>query len=333
MMENDRTVSTGRLFSSPDVEEARRFFAGKSRDMTDKRMEVSEAVSRFVHDGDYFASGGFGMIRISTAVLHEIVRQRKQNLGFAGHTTTHDFEILCAGRSFNRCDVAYIVGLEVRGLSPQARRYMESGQVEVTEWTNATLGWRYKAAAMGLPYLPARSILGTDTFKYSAAKVVECPFTGEKLAAVPALFPDVSVIHVHRADKYGNAQIDGISVADWDLARASKHLIITAERIVDTDDIRRAPELTQIPYWLVDAVCHVPYGCYPGNMPYEYYFDDDHLTEWFAAEKDDVSLETFLNKYIYRTKDFTEYLALKGGESRMAELHALEPLRRGQETL
>ncbi|MEW5873390.1 MAG: CoA-transferase [Chloroflexota bacterium] len=333
MSDSEMNVSVGELFIPPDVNGARRFFAEKSRDMTSKLMEVSEAVERFVHDGDYLGSGGFGMIRISTAVLHEIVRQRRQYLGLAGHTTTHDFEILAAGRCFDRCDVAYIVGLEMRGLSPAARRYMESGAVRVTEWSNAALGWRFKAAAMGLPYLPARTMLGTDTFKYSAAKEILCPFTGEKLAALPALYPDVSMIHVHRADIYGNAQIDGISVADWDLARASKRLIITTERVVDTSEIRRSPELTQIPYWLVDAVCHVPYGSYPGNMPYEYYLDGDHLDEWLEAEKDETVFEAFLQKYIFGTKNFAEYLALKGGEAHMAELRALEPLRRSQEGL
>jgi glutaconate CoA-transferase subunit A len=328
MPDGEMNTSVGMLFSPPDVNEARRHFEEKSRAMTSKLMSVSEAVTRFVHDGEYFASGGFGMVRISTAVLHEIVRQRKQHLGFAGHTATHDFEILAAGRCFDRCDVAYIVGLEMRGLSPQARRYMESGAVQVTEWSNATLGWRFKAAAMGLPFLPARTLLGTDTFKYSAAREIHCPFTGEKLAALPALYPDVAVIHVHRADIYGNAQFDGIGVADWDVARASKRLIVTTERIVETADIRRKPELTQIPYWLVDAVCHVPYGCYPGNMPYEYYLDAAHLDEWVEAEKDEALLEAFLQKYIYGTKDFSEYLALRGGEAHLAGLRALEPLHR-----
>jgi glutaconate CoA-transferase subunit A len=333
MSEAESHNPVGELFSAPDINEARRFFAQKPRTSVDKLMSVSEAVRRFVHDGDYVASGGFGMVRIATAILHEIVRQHRQHLGFSGHTATHDFEIMAAGRCFDRCDAAYIVGLEVRGLSPQARRYMESGNVRVTEWSNATLGWRYRAAAMGLPFLPSRSLLGTDTFRHSAAREITCPFTGEKLAAIPALYPDVGIIHVHRADIYGNAQIDGISVADWDLARASKHLIITTEYLVGTEEIRRAPEHTQIPYWLVDAVCHVPYGSYPGNMPYEYYFDERHLTEWFEAEKDEPTLDAFLKKYIYGTKDFTEYLALKGGESRMAELRALEPLHRGLEEI
>jgi glutaconate CoA-transferase subunit A len=328
MLDEKAITPEGTLFLPPDVEGARRFFAQKSRAMTDKIMSVSEAVERFIHDGDYLASGGFGGVRISTAILHEVVRQHKKRLGFAGHTATHDFQIMAAGRCFDHCDASYIVGLEVRGLSPNARRYMESGEVRVTEWSNATLGWRYKAAAMGLPFLPARSLLGTYTFKCSGAKEITCPFTGVKLLAVPALFPDVGLIHVHRADIYGNAQIDGISVADWDVARASKRLIITTERLVSTDEIRRDPSKTISPYWLADAVCHVPYGSYPGNMPYEYYSDEEHLAEWMEAEKDPATLDAFLEKYIYGTKNFSEYLALKGGEKRIAELRAMEPLRR-----
>ncbi len=327
-MSDPLNVSQGELFSDPDVNAAREFFKHKSRALTNKLMSVSDAVSRLIHDGDYLASGGFGGVRISTAPLHEIVRQRKKNMGLSGHTATHDFQILAAGKCFDRCDIAYVVGLEMRGLSPNARRLMESGEVRVTEWSNATLGWRYKAAVMGVPFLPARSILGTDVFTHSAAKEITCPFTGQRLAAIPALFPDVGIIHVHRADVYGNAQVDGISIADYDMARASKRLIVTTERIVSTDEIRRDPSKTIVPYWLTDAVCHVPYGSYPGNMPYEYYSDEAHLAEWMGAEKDQAALDTFLGKYIFGTKNFEEYLALKGGEKRMAELRALEPLRR-----
>jgi glutaconate CoA-transferase subunit A len=245
-------VSTGQLFMDPNVETARAFFRDKPRTLTNKLVSVAEAVSTFIHDGDYLASGGFGGVRIASALLHEIVRQRRRHLGLS----------------------AYVVGLEMRGLSPNARRIMESGEVAVTEWTNATLDWRYKAASMGVPFLPARTMLGTDTFKHSAAKVITCPFTAQKLLAVPALFPDVAIIHVHRADVFGNCQIDGITIADFDVARASKRVIISTERLVSTDEIRREPVKTLLPYYLVDAVCHVPNGSYPGNMPYEYYSDE-----------------------------------------------------------
>jgi len=317
------------LFTDPSPDAARAFFRKKSRAMTNKVMSVKEAVSKFIHDGEYLASGGFGTNRISTAVMHEIVRQKKRNLSFAGHTTTHDFEILCAGnrngeKLLARVDAAYIVGLEARGLSPQARRVMQSGEIEVCEWTNYALAVRLRAAAAGVPYMPTRNMLGTDTFTRSAAKEVLCPFTGVKLAAMPALYPDVAVIHVHESDDSGNCRIRGISVADFELARASKRLIITAERLVTNDEIRNTPEATIIPAFCVDAVCEVPFGSYPGNMPGEYFSDEDHLSEWLRVEKDEDEFGRFLDKYIYGVPDFAAYLQLCGGRERMKELHAQE---------
>jgi glutaconate CoA-transferase subunit A len=320
---------SGPLFMDPDPERARAFFRDKPRALADKRMSVAEAVARWVHDGHYLASGGFGSNRIATAALHEIVRQRKRNLGFAGHTTTHDFQILAAGnmdggRLLARVDVSYIVGLEARGLSPQARRVIESGSVEVCEWTNYALACRFRAAAMGVPFLPLRSMLGTDTLAHSAARIVECPFTGRPLVAVPALYPDVALIHVHESDAYGNCRIRGISVADYELARASKRVIITAERLIGNEEIRAAPHATLIPAFCVDAVCEVPCGGYPGNMPGEYFSDEEHLQQWLRVEKGEAELRAFLDKYIYGVADFAAYLRLCGGEERIKTLRELE---------
>ena len=117
-------------------------------------------------------------------------------------------------------------------------------------------------------------MMGTDTFEHSAAKEMHCPFTGRKLLALPALSPDVALIHVHRADVYGNCQIDGIIMADDDIAKASKRVIITTEKIISNDEIRREPNRTIIPYWCVDAVIEMPFGSYPGNMPGEYFSDE-----------------------------------------------------------
>jgi glutaconate CoA-transferase subunit A len=317
----------GDLFMSPDVDAARAYFRQKSRAMTDKRMSVRDAVAAFIHDGDYLATGGFGSVRLSTAVLHEIVRRHRRNLGFSGHSTTHDFQILAAGRVIDRCDISYVVGLELRGLSPNGRRLMESGAVRTTEWSNAGLGWRYKAAAMGVPFLPVRTMLGSDTGRYSAAREITCPYTGGTYLAVPALFPDVAVIHVHQADIYGNAEIQGVSIVDLDLAQAARRLILTTERIVNTEIFRSDPRRTSIPYWLVDAVCLVPYGSYPGEMPFEYGADDAHFTEWLEAERDPEIFETFLEKHIYSTQDFEEYLALACPPERLAQLRASDPLR------
>ena len=267
---------SGPLFTDPNSDTAREAFHVKPKALVDKLMTVPEAVRNFIDDGDYLSTGGFGGDRIAPSVLHEIVRQRKQNLGLAGHTTTHDFQILCCGNQtgrgqlLSRVDVAYIVGLEARGLSPHARRVVESGDVALCEWTNYTLALRLQAAAMGVPYLPTRSLVGTDTFERSAARTVTCPFTDQTLAAIPALWPDVAAIHVHEADCFGNCRLLGTSVSDWFVARAAKKVIVTCERVISNEEIRSNPTATVIPFYCVDAVCEVPYGSYPGNMPYEY---------------------------------------------------------------
>jgi len=314
----------GRLFTDPDPDKAREFFQGKSRKMTDKVMSLKEAVEKFVHDGEYLTIGGFGANRTPIAACHEIVRQGRKNMGFAGHTSTHDFEILCAGEVFDKLDIAYIIGLEARGLSSCARRYMESGKVEVTEWTNYSLSARLKAAAMGVPFVPTRNVLGTDTFHYSGGKMAKCPFTGKKLMLQPALYPDISVIHVHEADIYGNSRVRGITISDLDLARATKRLIITTERLISNEEIRRDPTLTSIPFYLVDAVCEIPFGAYPGNMPYEYFSDEEHLREWLKAERDPAVFKEFLKRNIYDCKDHAEYIEKNGGIKKMNELRAKE---------
>lgn len=322
----------GELFTDPSANQLRATFAKKSKSLVEKAMTVADAVDRFIHDGDYLGIGGFGADRLPVAVVHEILRQNKQNLGFAGHTATHDFQLLCAGnlmgraQTLARLDVAYVVGLEARGLSPHARRVMESGEVQCTEWTNYALAVRLKAAAMGVPFLPARNMLGTDTFARSAGRVIECPFTSEKLIALPALSPDVSAIHVHEADCYGNCRIRGTTVADLELARASKRLIVTCERLIPNEEIRRDPTQTVIPFFCVDAVCEVPFGSYPGNMPYEYFSDEEHLKLWLTTERDPEQFARFLDEHIYDVEDFDAYLQLCGGIPRMQQLRRQELL-------
>ena len=320
----------GPLYADPSANRAREFFRTKPRALVDKVVSVKEAVARLVNDGEYLAVGGFGGDRLPTAVCHEIVRQKKQNLTIAGHTATHDFQILCAGnltgrgKLISRVDAAYIVGLEARGLSPHARRVMESGEIETTEWSNYVLAVRFKAAAMGVPFLPVRSMLGTDTFRKSPAKEIACPFTGDKLLAIPACWPDVAAIHVHEADRFGNCRIRGTTVADPDLARAAKKLIVTCERLIPNDDIRSDPTRTVIPFYCVDAICEVPFGSYPGNMPYEYFSDEDHLRLWLEVEEKPAEYQKFIDRYIFGVADFTEYLQLCGGLARLQKLRQEE---------
>ncbi len=316
----------GTLFTDTDPDKARAFFRTKDRKMKNKVMDLKDAIAEYVQDGDYLGIGGFGANRTPIAACHEIVRQGKKNMGFAGHTSTHDMQILSAGEVYNRLDAAYVVGLEARGLSACSRRYLESGKVDITEWTNYSLTVRMKAAAMGVPYLPVRNMMGTDTFRKSAAKMGECPFTGKKLVLLPALYVDVAVIHVHEADIYGNSRFRGIAVSDLDLASASKRLIITTEKLISNDEIKRDPTTTDIPYFLVDAVCEVPYGAYPGTMPYEYFSDEDHLKEWLTVDKDPEKFDEFLQRNIYNCENHEDYVAVNGGSKKMRELRAKELL-------
>ncbi|UMZ73631.1 CoA transferase subunit A [Natranaerofaba carboxydovora] len=328
-MSNEELVNLekgiGELFVEPDADGAREYFKKKPRKKVPKVTTVKKAVEEFIEDGTYLGVGGFGTNRIPTAVYHEIVRQKKKNIGLSGHTATHDGQILMAGKVVDRCDAAYVVGLEARGLSKSARDAFEKYGIKVTEWSNAALAWRYKAAAMGLPFLPTRVLLGTDTFKYSGAKVMNCPFTGQKLAALPALNVDVAVIHVHKADIYGNCQIEGIEVSDTDLVKCAKRVIVTTEELVPHSQMRNETDKVKIPYFLVDAVAEVPFGCYPGNMAYRYFSDEEHLKLWLEKESKG-EIESFIEEYIHNTKDFEEYLELCGGIKRIKELRRQENL-------
>jgi glutaconate CoA-transferase subunit A len=134
----------------------------------------------------------------------------------------------------------------------------------------------------------------------------------------------VAIVHVHEADRYGNSRIRGTIVADLDLARAAKKLIITCERLVPNAEIRRDPNLTAIPFFCVDAVCEVPYGSYPGNLDYEYFSDEEHLRAWLEAEREPDAFRRFLDRHIFEVKDFSEYLDRCGGLRRLQHLRQQE---------
>jgi acyl CoA:acetate/3-ketoacid CoA transferase len=153
--------------------------------------------------------------------------------------------------------------------------------------------------------------------------VVEDPFTGIKVALLPALVLDVALIHVHRADKYGNCQIEGISGFAAEMARACKRLIVSAEEIVPTEEIRKNPDRTIIPYYLVDAVVHAPYGSHPGEMAYDYGRDEPGIREWVEMSKTAEGAKEYLDKYVYSLKNHNEYLDMIGEE----RLHRCNELR------
>lgn len=303
----------GELIQPPDINAFREWNRAKPKALIDKRMTEAEAVSRFIQDGDYIGTELYGTVRCPMSLVNEIVRQGITDLRVAGQGVFELDMLLAAGR-IKALDVTYI-GLEVYGVSNCLRREVESGRVETcVEWSNAAIAWRFKAAAMGVPFIPVRSMLGTDTLKYSAAKVVKCPYTGDPICLLPALILDVGLIHVHRADIYGNAQIDGISGFAAEMARASKRLIISAEEVVSNEEFRCHPDRTIIPYYLVDAVVEAPFGSHPGEMCYVYVRDEAQIREWVEASKEIETAQAYLDKYIYGVSNHQEYLEMIGRE-------------------
>ena len=312
----------GPLIQPPDINAFREWNRNKPKGLIDKRMTEAEAVSRFIHDNDCIGTELYGTVRCPMSLVNEIVRQGKKDLRIAGQGVL-ELDMLLAASLVKSLDITYI-GLEVYGVSNCLRREVESGRVSCVEWSNASIAWRFKAAAMGIPFIPTRSNLGTDTFKYSAAKVVRDPFTGDPVCLLPALILDTGIIHVHRADKYGNCQIDGISGFAHEMSRASKNLIITAEEIVDTEVIRARPDRTIIPYYLVDAVVEAPFGSHHGEMCYVYQRDEEQIKEWVQASEKPETTQAYLDKYIYGVKNHQEYLDLVGRERLARLMHGVE---------
>ncbi|GAB4407603.1 MAG: CoA transferase [Anaerolineales bacterium] len=302
----------GPLIQPPDMNAFREWNRKhKTKALVDKLMSEQEAVARFMFDGAYIGTELYGTVRCPMSLIREVIRQGYKDLRVAGQGVM-ELDILLATGRVRALDITYI-GNEVYGISANLRREVESGRVQqVVEWSNGGITWRFKAAAMGVPFIPVRSMLGTDTLKYSAAKVVECPFTGEKVALLPALILDVGFIHVHRADRYGNCQIDGIAGFAVEMARACKRLIVSAEEIIPTDEIRKRPDRTAIPYYLVDAVVHAPFGSHPGEMCYVYRRDEELIREWVKEMEQPDTAQAYLQKYVYGPKNHDEYMDLIG---------------------
>lgn len=304
----------GELIQPPDLDAFREWNrTQKSRKLIDKLMTEKEAISRFVVDGCYIGTELYGTVRCPMSLVREVIRQKKKDLSILGQGVL-ELDLWLAAGLIKKIDLTYI-GLEVYGTSAAFRRAVEGGQIETcVEWSNAAITMRLKAAAMGIPFLPIRSMLGTDTLTYSAAKVVEDPFTGMKVCLVPALILDVGIMHVHRADRYGNAQVEGISGFAFEMARACKRLIISAEQIIPTEEIRKYPDRTLIPYFLVDAVVHAPFGSHPGDMAYVHERDEAGIREWVEASKTAEGARAYLEKYVDNLADHEQYLALVGKE-------------------
>jgi hypothetical protein len=179
-----------------------------------------------------------------------------------------------------------------------------------------------------VPFLPVRSFGGTDGFDHSGAKLIVDPYTRLPITIVPALNPDVAIVHVHQSDIYGNARVFGTGTSDVESALASKKVIISAEELVDTAEIRRNPGATSIPYYAVDAVVHSPYGSYPGTCPGYYGSDPEGVFEVFRATMGD-QVPAYLDKWVRPFETFGQMLEARVGKAKLEAMRARETAREG----
>ncbi|HSY38795.1 MAG TPA: CoA-transferase, partial [Polyangia bacterium] len=242
----------------------------------DKLVTLADAAA-LVHDGDTVVAGGCCYSRTPWAMLLELLRAQRRDLTLGRNLMCYESELFLATGAATKL-VSSWVGIGLRwGIPKVFREYVERDPSMYEEWSHLSFGLRLMAASMGMPFLPTASLLGSDLLARLPAQEIHCPFTGELLVAVPALVPDVALIHVHTVDPAGNAQIEGPAYMDVELARAAKTVIVTAEEVVPPEAIVRHADRTQIPSFVVDAVVEVPFGSYPHECHGRYEADFAHF--------------------------------------------------------
>lgn len=317
----------GELFQPPDLDGFRAYVRRhKVKGLVNKVVTEQEAVMKLVQDGDYLVYDCNMFQRGPSLLVREIIRQGKKNLGVAGKFTYMDIALLVAGGCVDRIDVGFI-GV---GLAPVTKAIRES-RVRLTEWSNSAMTMRLLAGAMGMPFIPASFLGGTDVYAHSAAKTIEDPYTGRETILLPALNPDIAMIHVHQSDTYGNARVFGSDIAAWETAASSRKVIISAEEIIDTEDIRKDPGRTTIPYFLVDAVVEAPFGAYPGEMSGLYAADMDHVTLLLqaATNSDETPMLDYLERNVHSVGSNLEFLEKRVGFKRLMQLKRQAEIKEG----
>ncbi|HEX6443690.1 MAG TPA: CoA-transferase [Streptosporangiales bacterium] len=304
------------------VAEARADLEARRRRVTDKRVSAAEAV-RLVEDGHHVAIGGANYARTPMALLFELLRQGRRDLTLSRPLSCYETELFLGSGMAGTLMTSWVGIGHGWGLARVVRHYVENGLATFEEWSHLALGLRYKAGAMGVPFLPTVTMLGSDLARDRDGAEITCPFTGQKLYAVPSLNPDVALVHVHRADPYGNAQIDGYPLMDVDMTRAARRVVISTEEIVTTDELRRSARDTVIPHFAVDAVVEAPYGAYPHECYGRYEADADHFAAYMNAikAKGVDAVAEYVDTHVRAHPDFASFLASVGTE-RLRELEA-----------
>ncbi len=295
--------------------------------MTGKIKTVAEVV-RTVPDGAHVALGGFAIARNPVAVVHELIRQGKRNLTLSQGVAGLDTDLLVGAGMVSRL----IIGggsLDRFGPVHCINRARETGSLVWEDWSSLSICFRYLAGALGLSFIPIKSLIASEILERlergsgaHEVKHIHCPFTDEKYVALKALVPDICFLHVQIADGEGNCRILGPRWDNEEQAKAANRLIVVAEEIVPTDEIRREPERTIIPGHRVEAVIHLPFGAYPASVFACYDYDATHLKLYVEHSRDAARMDEYINRYILESRDHWAWLEKSAGLRHLASLRA-----------
>lgn len=308
----------------------------------DKVMTLRDAVREYVKDGSHISIGGFTINRNPMAAVHEIIRQRIRNLHLYAHSNGQGADELIGGECVSHLEIAYGGNGKYMSTCVRFRKAVERGTILVEDYSNFQMTLRFMAGAMGVPFLPTVSGLGTDlvnVWGYPEGMrredprlpdrkmvVMDNPFgtwmDSPKVVLVPAIQTDVTIIHVQKADRQGTGRILGLTFADVEQAKSARRLILTCEELVEPEELRKHPDQNNIPFLHVDAVVPVPHGAYP-TACYRYYdYDPAYLWAYAEQAKDDRRYEEYLQRMIYGVKDHEEFISLNGGAETLRRLQA-----------
>lgn len=303
--------------------------------MADKVMYLREAVERYVHNGSHISIGGFTIVRNPMGIAYEIIRQKIRDLHVYVHSHGMAFDLMIGAGCVKATEVAYggIARFSPAG-GIRFRKAIEEGILRFEDYSNYQMVMRFMAGAIGVPFLPLKAALNTDTVRKwgfdeafrketpgvasKKSVTVQNPFAmpGEEdeIVLVPAIRPDVTLLHVQKADSEGTCRIEGLTFADVEQAKAAKRVIVSCEELVTREEIRKEPDRNQLPFFIVDAVVHLPYGAYP-TACYRYYdYDDEHLKYYSKAASTDEGFDKYLKDNVYCVSTHQAFLDHIGQE-------------------
>jgi glutaconate CoA-transferase subunit A len=278
----------------------------------EKLLDAAAAVAT-IRDGETVALGGHSLRRHPMALVREIIRQQRRDLRIQGWNNGIDVDMLVGAGCAASVETSY-VGLLMYGLAANFRRACEQGALEVIEHSETTALDMFRASAMGAPFLPTKAPLGSDVMRANPhITELRCPFTGEPYAAVRAARPDVALIHAHRADRFGNVQLDARqwpdNTADVAIAKAAKRVIVSVECIVEDGEICATAALTVLPRMFVTFVVEAPYGAHPCACDARYGWDAAELRRYAEASANGELFRRYLADRVFEAHDHAGYLA------------------------